>query len=197
VEYTPRVFFDWRWTIFLSANRRGFNRIRIEKNRRWRVSFVNNFVHVRLSNLGPIRAALTFPDLSSDTKFSHSQSRVTLSLNILVFHLIIVCYSDGWTYRTCRSTRPYPVSAATASSGSSSELSIYCIGDLKQAAIITNMPIYVYSLGHDTKDCTCTTVHVHTDLFGGFIRFIIWHLIEATLAVDDSHQQKAINWYKE
>jgi len=37
-------------------------------------------VHVRLSTLKPIRAALTFQDLSTDTKFSPSQSRVTLPL---------------------------------------------------------------------------------------------------------------------
>ena len=38
------------------------------------------FVHTHLSTLKPIRAALTSRDLSSDTKFSLSQSRVTLPL---------------------------------------------------------------------------------------------------------------------
>ena len=40
--------------------------------------FVNNFVHVRLPTLEPIRAALTSQNLLFDTKFSPSQSHVTL-----------------------------------------------------------------------------------------------------------------------
>ena len=63
---------------FFCANWRGFNQIRMEKNRRGSAYFVYNFAHVRLSTLGPIRAALTSQVLSTDTKFSPSQSRVTL-----------------------------------------------------------------------------------------------------------------------
>jgi len=38
------------------------------------------FAHALLTIKGPIRAALTFLDLSSDTKFGPSQSRETLPL---------------------------------------------------------------------------------------------------------------------
>ena len=65
---------------FFSANRRDFNQIRMEKNRRRSAYIVYNFAHVCLSNLGPIRVALTSQVLSTDTKFSLSQSRVTLPL---------------------------------------------------------------------------------------------------------------------
>ena len=54
----------------------------MEKTRRGSAYFVNNFVHVRLPTLEPIRAALTSQEISFDTKFSPSQSRVTLPLNI-------------------------------------------------------------------------------------------------------------------
>ena len=56
----------------------------MEKNRHGSAYFVNNFVHVRLPTFEPIRAALTSQDLSFDTKFSPSQSRVTLPLKDLV-----------------------------------------------------------------------------------------------------------------
>ena len=49
-------------------------------NTRWSAYFINNFVHARLSTLKPIRAALTSQDLSSDTKFAPTQSRVMLPL---------------------------------------------------------------------------------------------------------------------
>ena len=42
--------------------------------------FIRNFVYTNLSTTGPIRGALTSQDLSSDTKFSPSQSHETLPL---------------------------------------------------------------------------------------------------------------------
>jgi len=47
---------------------------------------------VRLSTLGPIRAALTSQDLSSDTKFSPSQSRVMLPLNDVTALITVFIY---------------------------------------------------------------------------------------------------------
>ena len=81
VKIVPRQS-DWRWKICQRQSER-FQTNSNGKNRRWGTIFVNYFVHTHLSTLKPIRAALTSQDLSSDTKFGPSQSRVTLPLTYL------------------------------------------------------------------------------------------------------------------
>ena len=65
---------------WFSAIRNGFKRILMQKHRRWTTIFDHNFEFKHLQLLKTIRAALTFQDLSSNTKFDKSQSRETLPL---------------------------------------------------------------------------------------------------------------------
>ena len=62
------------------------------KNRRGSAYLINNLEHVRLPSFGPIRAALTYQDLSFDTKKPLVKSRVTLPLNI--YYKI-----NNWSFR--------------------------------------------------------------------------------------------------
>ena len=63
-----------------SALRKGFSRIRKAKWRRWSTKNVHIFSHTSLLEIIYICAALTSQVLSTDTKFSSSQSRETLPL---------------------------------------------------------------------------------------------------------------------